>query len=333
MLEINKELKDKFTDLNINLAKKYENLTCLDKKTLRKFIENNIGKIIKLEKMSFEELKEYPKKGGIVGVDGSVNKKGGAYPHYIEVFQGLAKNTIYPESPIYKADFYTPLVLEENGKTILEKEDKEKSQGDAMRNYKLASIEIEAALESIETFDPYVIIMDGSLIRYDIECFDKWIELRKKCEEKGIIIIGVIEDIKTSILGEQLMAEEIIREESFYDRELLYGLLNFGEMIIIKEEVTKKSKEGFSSMFMRSSNAPNVIGMDILDSQKEHLKEMARLVFSLTPRDGRGVPLWLDVVDNEVKISDKLMDQLLEEYLDREIYELLFISERDKRPL
>src|SRR5699024_2902316 len=151
MLEINKELKDKFTDLNINLAKKYENLTCLDKKTLRKFIENNIGKIIKLEKMSFEELKEYPKKGGIVGVDGSVNKKGGAYPHYIEVFQGLAKNTIYPESPIYKADFYTSLVLEENGKTILEKEDKEKSQGDAMRNYKLASIEIEAALESIET--------------------------------------------------------------------------------------------------------------------------------------------------------------------------------------
>ncbi len=333
MLEINKELKDKFTDLNINLAKKYENLTCLDKKTLRKFIENNIGKIIKLEKMSFEELKEYPKKGGIVGVDGSVNKKGGAYPHYIEVFQGLAKNTIYQESPIYKADFYTPLVLEENGKNILEKEDKEKSRGDAMRNYKLASIEIEVALESIETFNPYVIIMDGSLIRYDIECFDKWIELRKKCEEKGIIIIGVIEDIKTSILGEQLMAEEIIKEESFYDRELLYGLLNFGEIIIIREEVTRKSKEGFSSIFMRSSNTPNVIGMDILDSQKEHLKEMARLVFSLTPRDGRGVPLWLDVVDNEVKISDKLMDQLLEEYLDREIYELLFISERDKRPL
>ena len=333
MLEISEELKDKFTDLNINLIKKYEDLTCLDKKTLREFIGKSIGEIIRLEKMSFKELKKYSQKGGIVGVDGSVNKKGGAYPHYIEVFQGLAKNTIYQKKPIYKADFYTPLVSEKSDKNVLERDDKRKSQEDAMRNYKLAGIEVEVALESIRTFNPYAIVMDGSLIRYNIECFDKWMKLRKKCEEKGVIIVGVIEDIKTSILGEQLKKEKIIKEGSFYDRELLYGLLNFGEVVIIKEEATKKTKEGFSSIFMRSSNAPNVIGMDVLDSQRGHLEEMARLVFSLTPKDGRGVPVWLDVVDNEVKISDKLMDQLLEEYIDREIYELLFISERDKRTL
>lgn len=332
MLEISRELKEKFADLNIVLANKYENLISLDKKTLRKFIKTNIGEIIKLEKMDINELEKYSKKGGIVGVDGSVNKMGGAYPHYVEVFQGLAKNTIYQDKPIYKADFYTPLFLEEKDKNILE-EDDERSKEDALRNYKLASIEVEAALESISSFNPYAIIMDGSLIRYDIECFDKWIELRKMCEEKGIIIIGVIKDIKTSILGDKLVEEGVVEEGSFYDRELLYGLLNFGEMVVIKEEATRKTKEGFSSIFMRSSKAPNVIGMDILDSQREYLEEMARLIFSLTPRDGRGVPMWLDVIDNEVKISDRLMKQLLEEYLDRDIYEVLFVSERDKRTL
>lgn len=332
MLEISGELKDKFIELNTILANKYGNLISLDKKTLRKFVETNIGEIVKLRKMDIKELEKYSERGGIVGIDGSVNKMGGAYPHYVEVFQGLAKNTTHQNKPIYKADFYTPLSSEGRDKNILEK-DEERSKEDAMRNYKLASIEVEAALESISSFNPYAIIMDGSLIRYDIECFDKWIELRKECEEKGIIIIGVIKDIKTSILGDKLIEEEIIEEGNFYDRELLYGLLNFGEIVVIKEEATRKTKEGFSSIFMRSSNAPNVIGMDILDSQREHLEEMARLVFSLTPRDGRGVPMWLDVVDNEVKISDKLMKQLLEEYLDREIYEVLFVSERDKRTL
>ncbi len=67
-------------------------------------------------------------------------------------------------------------------------------------------------------------------------------------------------------------------------------MLEYGEMISIHGEVTKKAKEGFSSLFMRSSKAPTVIGMDILDSQKKYLEEMARLVLTLTPEDGRGVP-------------------------------------------
>ena len=73
--------------------------------------------------------------------------------------------------------------------------------------------------------------------------------------------------------------------------------------------------------------------MDILDSQREYLEEMARLVLTLTPEDGRGVPLWIDIVDREVRITDQLIRGLLESYLDREILEKLFISERDKRTL
>lgn len=134
-------------------------------------------------------------KGGIVGVDGSKNRVGGAYPHYVEIFQGLAKSTLHKEKPIFKADFYTPLYLE-GERELLKKFEEEENKEEAIRDYKLSGIEVEVALEAVEKFSPYAIMMDGSLIRYDIECFDKWIELRKECEERGIILIGVIKDMK-----------------------------------------------------------------------------------------------------------------------------------------
>lgn len=102
-------------------------------------------------------------------------------------------------------------------------------------------------------------------------------------------------------------------------------------MILIQEYANKKEPQGYASVFLRSSLQPSVIGMDIIDTQREHLEEMARLVFTLTPENSRGVPLWLDIVDKEVKISDEMMKGLLERYMDRGVYERFFISERDKR--
>jgi len=60
---------------------------------------------------------------------------------------------------------------------------------------------------------------------------------------------------------------------------------------------------------------------------------MARLVFTLTPQSSRGVPLWMDIIDSEVKIPDQMIKGFLESYLDRRIFEMLFISERDKRTM
>ena len=330
MYNINKQLKEKISYLNEVLLDKYKEVLSLDETFFRNFIEKNVGSIIRLEKFTKEELTHYAKNGGILGVDGSNNRMGGDYPHFIEIYQGLAKSTLHKDNPIYKTDFYTPLYSEEE-ESLLENV----VEGDeAIRKYKLSTIEVEAALEGIREFNPYAVIMDGSLIRYDIESFARWMELRRECEEKGIILIGVIKDIKTSIIGDLLMEDKSLGiKECFYDRELLYGILKYGEMIAIHDEVTKKSKEGFTSLFMRSSQAPTVIGMDILDSQREHLEEMARLVLTLTPKDGRGVPLWIDIVDSEVKIPDKMIRGLLESYLDRGILEMFFISERDKRTL
>lgn len=324
---IHNSLKEKISELNNLIQDKYQGVLSLDRNELRSFIEDNIGAIKLMEKLENKHLALYEAKGGIVGVDGSTNKIGGAYPHFVEVFQGLAKSTIIKDEPIFKSDIFTPL-FSDKPQNILENDEEKQRE---TRNKLLANIEVEVALESIKKFKPYAILMDGSLIRYYIYSYDLWMNLREECEKEGIILVGVIKDIKTSIIGDKLGEMYPKYKIDSYDRELLFGQLDFGEMIIINDEVNKKKEAGYSSVFMRSSLAPRVIGMDIIDSQKEYLEEMSRLVFTLTPENSRGVPLWLDMVDKEVKISDAIMKNLMERYMDRDIYERFFVSERAKR--
>lgn len=327
MYSLNRQLKDKVSGLNNLLKEKYESVLGLERDELRGFINNHIGEIRQLEKLSKGHLAIYETKGGIVGVDGSNNKIGGSYPHFVEAYQALAKSTTHKDEPLLLADIYSPLYPQQEENPL---EDDDRIIEDK-KNIILSTIEVEAALASIDKFKPYAILMDGGLIRYNIYAYDKWMELREKCEEKGIVLVGVIKDIKTSIIGDKLKDIDPDIKECFYDRELLFGQLNYGETILIRDEVNKKEPEGYSSVFLRSSLAPTVIGMDIIDTQKEHMEEMARLVFTLTPENSRGVPLWLDIVDKEVKISDDIMKALMERYMDRSIYERFFVSERDKR--
>mgnify|MGYP000843893125 FL=1 len=326
MYSINDELKERITDLNELLEGKYKAILGKNGQELRNFIEENIGKIQHMKKLDNKKLKSFYDNGGIVGVDGSNNRMGGAFPHFVEVYQALAKSTSRKDDSVIKTDIYAPLIeldenlLENNEKII---EDK--------KNIKLSNLEVEAALDSIDKFRPFAILMDGGLIRYNIYAYDKWQELKTRCEEEGIILIGVIKDIKTSMIGDKMKELNPEIKGRIYDREMLYGVLEYGEMILIQHSANKKELEGYASVFLRSSLQPSVIGMDIIESQREHIEEMARLVFTLTPENSRGVPLWLDIVDKEVKITDDIMRGLMERYMDRGIYERFFVSERDKR--
>lgn len=326
MYNINNDLKTKISEINELLSQKYKKVLQKDREEIRDFIEKNIGQIKKMEKLDQKNLRDIHDKGGIVGVDGSNNRIGGAYPHYIELFQGLAKSTAKKDEPVFKTDIYTPLISDHEG-NLLEEGDKIMEE---KKDKRLAKIEIEAALGSI-SLKPHGIMMDGGLIRYNIYAGDRWQDLRDMCEEKDITLFGVIKDIKTSIIGEKLLGADSDLKEVIYDRELLFGILDYGEMILIRDDANRKEPQGYASVFLRSSLQPSVVGMDIIDSQRDRLEDMANLVFTLTPENSRGVPLWLDIVDKEVKISDDMMKGLLETYLDRGIYERLFISEREKR--
>lgn len=309
------DLEGQLREVNKSLRNKYDFIFSLDNDAFRKELTENVGRLIKMEKFPKEKLSKYKR---AVGVDGSNNRSGGAFPHFIEIFQGLAKSTDGNE--IYKNKVYTPTLNDIY-------EDKNLSQ-----KY-LATIEIETALEYIDKYDFDYLMMDGGFIRYKINCLDLFTELRETCEAKNIILFGVIKDLKTNVIARSL---EI--DESIYDREILFNRLKTGEAVLIRNEINKKFikdglGEGFSSAFMRTSKFPGAVGLDILDTQERYLEEISSLIYTLTPMSSRGVPLWLDIVDRDVKITDEILTTLLEEYLDRDVYERFFISERDKRSL
>ena len=309
------DLEGQLREVNKNLKDKYDFIFSLDNDTFRKELTENVGKLIEMEKFPKEKLSKYKR---TVGVDGSNNRSGGAFPHFIEIFQGLAKSTDGNE--VYKNKIYTPTLNDIY-------EDKNLSL-----KY-LATIEIETALEYINKYDFDYLMMDGGFIRYKINCLDLFTELRETCEAKNIILFGVIKDLKTNVIARSL---EI--DESIYDREILFNRLKTGEAVLIRNEINKKFikdglGEGFSSAFMRTSKFPGAVGLDILDTQEKYLEEISKLIYTLTPMSSRGVPLWLDIVDKDVKITDEILTTLLEEYLDRDVYERFFISERDKRSL
>ena len=309
------DLEGQLREVNKNLKDKYDFIFSLDNDTFRKELTENVGRLIEMEKFPKEKLSKYKR---TVGVDGSNNRSGGAFPHFIEIFQGLAKSTDGNE--VYKNKVYTPTLNDIY-------EDKNLSQ-----KY-LSTIEIETALEYINKYDFDYLMMDGGFIRYKINCLDLFTELRETCEAKNIILFGVIKDLKTNVIARSL---EI--DESIYDREILFNRLKTGEAVLIRNEINKKFikdglGEGFSSAFMRTSKFPGAVGLDILDTQEKYLEEISNLIYTLTPMSSRGVPLWLDIVDKDVKITDEILTTLLEEYLDRDVYERFFISERDKRTL
>lgn len=320
MYELSDEIREAVRRLNDRLSLRFEESRILEGDALRQFVGEHLGTWHMPEPATKEALRGYEEAGGIVGVDGSVNRAGGASPHYIDLFQGLAKSTAGGRS-VFVADFDSPMQGD--------RRESESAEESARRDQLLAEIEIKTAIKGIQELRPKILMMDGSLLRYRIYSEKLWEELKALALETNTVLFGVIKDIKTSVFADAL--RELGHNADIGDREMLYGRLTYREMILLREDRIQKKKTGLSSAFLRSSHDPNVIGIDILEEQRRLLVDMASLVLALTPYDSRGVPLWLDIVDKEVKISDKLMEALLKSGLRRELYEIFIVSERQKR--
>lgn len=304
-------MKAQVQELNKQLKEKYNEFFSMDNETFRKDILSRIGSIKSMRKLEPNILKDL---GIIVGVDGSVMKVGGADPHYVEVYQALAKPT--KGKDIYSNQLYSPITDSlSNGESL-------------KREVLLSQIEMDVAIDSAENEKPSILMMDGGLIRYKINDSKKFEELVEVCLENDVLLMGVIKDLKTDVIS------RTIGKNSYYDRELIYGRLNRGEILVINDENNKKFEEAnLVSAFLRCSTDSMIIGLDILKEYRDKLELVADLVYTLTPEHSRGVPLWLDIVDSEVKITDALVKTLLEEYMDRDIYRRFFVSERDGRTL
>lgn len=326
MQNASEETIRKIMELNTTLGNKCDFLVKTKKNVLEKMRASNSLKIRQMSKLVEQDLDKITRNEGIIGVDGSINTYGSTYPNYISVMQALAKSTNSKEK-VFLADIHTPL-LEDNKIFSIEKaslQDIDEKQKAA----KLAMLELKAAFMSMKNIDTSLIMMDGSLIRYKIYCGGFWDEFVEEALRKNIYVIGVIEEIKTKDLA-GILGINAPDGSDIYDREILFGVLDKGQMIKLNES---KENRGLRKCFLRTSNDPHVIGMDALDQQADIIDELADLVYTLTPENSRGIPLWLDIVDSEVKISNKLMDSLVDSYIDKDKVRMLFDAKRDNRTL
>ncbi|WP_027339749.1 DNA double-strand break repair nuclease NurA [Halonatronum saccharophilum] len=341
MLNTNKELQIKIEGFNQKMRQKYDGRANLSSKELKELLAKKIGKISKIDRISSKDLKEiFSAKGSLVGVDGSVNTVGKVYPHYITLMQALAKSTDQSEDGVLISQIFSPLIEEDKDRIFKimnvanrseagedSKEGKIYAQEAAgrLKSSLLAALEAKVAIESIKSWNPKVILMDGSLIRYRMQAQKEWEELSSLALDKGTLIIGVIEEIGTHKISEALDDDLPENMRDMYDRELTFGLLEVGEML---ELDNIEEKEGLRTAFIRNSKDPGVIALDLLKDQSGSLELAASLVHTLTPEDGRGIPVWLDIVDEEVRIGNGMMKMLVDNHLDPKLKYRLFHSKR-----
>ncbi|SFS87103.1 DNA double-strand break repair nuclease NurA [Marininema halotolerans] len=318
MLSVSRQLKNKIIETNQELRRMYPSQV-FDREQLRDQLKT-LGFFSNVEKWAGDTLEKWLEGGTLVGVDGSVNSTPGAHPHTLSLFQALAKGTRGEET--WAADLYTPLLEEEE-----ENEEGKLAREAKRRGSLLASLEIQVAIEAIERWKPKIIMMDGSLLHFLIDDASGWARLADAAITQGVLLVGVAEEIGTKSLARRLFSHST----TYSDRELLFGTLQREECY--RSEAMDPPGTGLWKAVLCSTKHPQPVGIDGLLAQSEDREHLIQLVHTLTPNEGRGVPLWLDIVDREVRVTDALVRGMVEQYIDPDLRHRLLIPKRNDRHL
>ena len=315
---ISKNLIDKVSDLNKRL-KNRKNVSKLNRKKVRDLIKKNeIGEIKFYERFSVDKLKEFKQDGCICVVDGSVNRIGANYPNYVEFFQSMALLSSDKE-PLVKADILCPLV-------------DEFSESDQFKISKqtLCATELAVAIEAVKNHKVKILMMDGTLMRYCIEAKDVYKDLVDICRDKGVILVGVVEEISTKIIMNTFNKKDD-NVGMLFDREALFNVLDMNEGFVVKEHKSRKEEYDIEQAFIRTSKDPCVIAIDIPSQNMNDFDKIISFVLTMSDENTRGVPFLLDLVDKKTRIDNKQAEILAKKYLDTEMYQSIFRSQRSKR--
>lgn len=314
---ISKDLMDEVSRLNQRL-KNRKNVSKLSREDIRNLITNEIGKIKIYDRFSVDKLKEIKQDGCICVVDGSVNRIGANYPNYVEFFQSMALVGSDKE-PLVKADILCPLVDEfsERDQFQISKE-------------KLCATELAVAIEAVSNHDVKILMMDGTLMRYALEAEGLYEALVELCDEKGVILVGVVEEISTKIIM-NTFHENGKNVGMLFDREALFNVLDMNEGFVVEKYKSRKEEYNIEQAFIRTSKDPCVIAIDIPSQNKDDFDKIISFVLTLSDENTRGVPFLLDLVDKKTRIDNKQAEVLAKKYLDTEMYQSIFRSQRSKR--
>lgn len=316
MLPISNELKRKLQSINQSLHEAYP-LQKVDRSEIRARL-TELGTFFRVEPWPTNHWKNWLGEQTLIGIDGSVNSTPGDPLRTISIFQALAKGTKGEEK--WFADVKTPLLPRPN-----EWRNRQTAQEAQERGAMLAELELEAAQFAICEWHPRVILMDGSLFHFLIHDHEQWARLAQLASEQHVLLCGIAEEMHTHRLAQEVLPEYPL----WSDRDLLYGILQVGEAFLWEDWSPTGSE--LWKLALRASNSPVPIGVDGLKSQQEAMEELVQLVCALTPKQGRGIPFWLDIVDSQVRVTNPLIETLIEEYIDPDLRHYLLKLKRKER--
>jgi hypothetical protein len=304
----------------------------LGERAQRRHLLQKVGQLRLMSRLSNEELSQRFVGQILVGVDGSINSFGGQFPYYLDLIRALAKPT-RGESIVLKR-LHCPMPPDDP-------EDVETAGrvDQDLRQRLLAELEVQAAAAAIDAYRPAVVLHDGPLVRFGMRAREAFIGLSGKAINSNVLLVGCIENIESKVISTVLGDQAPPGWRDRYDRDLLWGTLDYGEVLEVAvpakgsamRETAGGEEKGFAirTWFMRTSLDPGVVGLDLLDVQADAISPLVDYLFTLSPPDGRGIPIWLDLVDREVRLTQIEVDAYMQ-LLDPRVKQVLS-SKRDDR--
>jgi len=325
---------------------------------LRRLLEERVGRLEKLAPLSPAEAAAWFGGRSLAAVDGSVNGLGGAFPYLLQLFQALCK-TSHGERTV-ASEVFSPLMP-----GVQARIDELTAQGlpreAALRllsGRRLSALELQVARRAIREYRPRLVLFDGGFMRYLRHAPEEWEKYCALALELDVLSVGVIEEVASFQLAGALGSE---RDETagdgagnvfsppgdvsggdgrpgaggsvrpiVYDRELLFGVLAPGECLFVRPEVEVKNA-GLYTVFARLSRHPGAVAVDFLCEQAGAALQIMRYLYTITPSGGRGIPLFLDLVDAEVRLTHREIGLLTEACLDPAVRECFFTARRERR--
>lgn len=287
---------------------------------------------------SFGELRRIPTSAGVppwqgwqvLGVDGSQQTVGANYPYQLALLQALALASQGGE--ITRQGVFTPLRAEgeqEIAQLVREKGMSQELAFGRLRDRQLARLELDTLLALLEQKRPQAILLDGGFLRLEQAAPESWERLCQLCRQDEVLLIGVIEEVGTNAIAQELGEKAPSVWHRAYDREILYGLLQEREMLLPARPLAIKNR--YYTLFLRPGANPQAIALDLLAEQKEQTELAASLVTALCPAGSRGIPWLLDLIDQKVKLTRQQTEALLDYVLDSRVREKFLRSMRERR--
>lgn len=254
-------------------------------------------------------------------VDGSWISLGSSFPYIIEVYRALARTTRGAE--VKKERMFCPLRKSDMDMFKASGAKGPKDLSD-FRSAQITKMEVTAGLELIRKERPNLLLLDGGLLPIESHAPEAWQMLCREADRSGTILVGVIEDIESDAL-----AGMIDLECDAGDAEVLDGVLGIGEAFLPDKSLVIKS-ERLAVAFVRYASEPRPIGIDVRVQDADKLPLVLDLIGTVTPKHGRGIPLWLDVIDRDVRLNSSQVEQWLRAGLGS-LYDAILVPHRRRR--